>query len=504
MRQIRDVLRLVYDEKQSQRLVSIGLNIARRTISEYLFRFKNSGLSWPLADEIDDSVLEGKLFPNAQREIQQKLNTPDWAFIHESLKQKGSTLQVLHEEYLEQFPDGMQYSNFCRHYRIFHKSLRRWLRNTHKAGERVFVDYAGPTIEILNSKTGQSKKAQIFVGVLGASNYVFAEAVWSQKTANWIASHARMFEHFNGVPEVVVCDNLKAAVIRASKSNPVINPTYLDMAKHYGTFILPARPRKPKDKSKAEGGVLLVERWIMFRLRKRKFFDINELNTAISELLVSLNEKMFQKLPGSRLSRFRELDQPALKTLPLNPYVVREFRKSRVGMDYHIEVDGHFYSAPFQLSGKQVELQLTANTIEIIHGGRRVASHARNYEAGKTTQELHMDPAHRKFDRWDATEVLIWALSIGPATHDFLECLFKSLKYREQGYRITNSIKALAKEYPIGRLELACKRANEKGANEISSIRSILRNNLDRLPANTDATEASFDHNNIRGANYYH
>ena len=505
MRKIRDALRLVYEANMSQRQVHQSLKVSRNTIADYVFRAKNAGLTWPLPDHLDDLALEQLLFPNISLPMRLSKAAIEWHEIHQALKQKGATLQLLHEEYLDQTPDGVSYSHFCRQHRAFEKSLKRSLRQIHIAGEKVFVDYAGPTVTIRNLQTGETKEAQIFVGVLGASNYIYAEAVWNQRKENWIASHTRMFEHFGGVPIMVVCDNLKSAVIKACRTEPVIHPSYLDMAAHYGTAIFPARAYKPKDKAKAEGGVLIIERWILFRIRKQIFTSLTELNTTIKALLIEVNNRPFQKLPGSRLSAFQALDKPALKPLINQPYEHREFRKVRAGFDYHIDINNHYYSVPHVLTRKELEVILTAGLVEVLHLGQRVASHARSYDPGKTTDPAHMETAHRHFAQWDMEQDLDWALSVGPSTHAFLQVTLSKAPHRDFSYRWANSIKSLSREYGDERLEAACKRALDIGATETRNLRSILKNKLDQQVVNAPTMqEASFEHDNIRGADYYH
>ncbi|EQD71622.1 integrase catalytic subunit, partial [mine drainage metagenome] len=314
-----------------------SLNVSKDAVADYLTRAAAAGLAWPLPAELDDGDLEQRLFPAFTNASATAKVEPDWGDVHQSLKVKGATLQILHEEYLADHPDGMAYSYYCQRYRDYKKTLKRYMRQVHVAGDKVFVDYAGPTIKIvINRASGETKQAQIFVGVLGASGYIYAEAVWSQSLPNWIASHARMFEDFGGVPAVVVCDNLKAAVTRASRTDPTVHATYLDMAGHYGTMIIPARPYKPKDKAHAENGVLVVERWILFRLRKRVFTSLVELNTAIRELLAEANNRPFKKMPGCRRTAFETIDRPALNLLPVDRYEFAEFRRVRVGLDYHV------------------------------------------------------------------------------------------------------------------------------------------------------------------------
>ena len=505
MRKIRDVLRLINECSMSQRKVHESLKISRNAIADYVCRAQHVGLAWPLPGHLDDLALEQLLFPVVISPVTKLKEELDWHELHQELKQKGSTLQLLHEEYLDMHPDGMSYSNFCRQHRVYENSLKRSLRLIHIAGEKVFVDYAGPTVTIRNLQTGEIKEAQIFVGVLGASNYIYAESVWNQRKENWIASHVRMFEHFGGVPIMVVCDNLKSAVIKASRTEPVIHPSYLDMAAHYGTAIFPARAYKPKDKAKAEGGVLIIERWILFRIRKQIFTSLTELNTTIKALLIEVNNRPFQKLPGSRLSAFQALDKPALKPLINQPYEHREFRKVRAGFDYHIDINNHYYSVPHVLTRKELEVILTAGLVEVLHHGQRVASHARSYDPGKTTDPAHMETAHRHFAQWDMEQDLDWALSVGPSTHAFLQVTLSKAPHRDFSYRWANSIKSLSREYGDERLEAACKRALDIGATETRNLRSILKSKLDQQVVNQPTTqEANFEHDNIRGADYYH
>lgn len=507
MRQIRQVLRLAIASGQSQRSIARSLNISRDAVADYLTRAAAAGLSWPLPDDLDDGELERRLFPVARGGEKSAKQEPNWGEIHLALKPKGSTLQVLHEEYLADNPGGMAYSYFCQRYREYKQTLKRYMRQEHVAGDKVFVDYAGPTIKIVtNRTTGEVREAQIFVGVLGASRYIYAEAVWSQSLPNWIASHIRMFEHFGGVPAVVVCDNLKAAVTRASRNDPTVNDTYQDMANHYGTMIIPARPHSPKDKAYAENGVLVVERWILFRLRKRVFTDLVELNSAIRELLNDANNRSFQKLPGNRRTAFETIDRPALSGLPLHRYEFAEFVRVRVGLDYHVELDNrHFYSVPYVLVRREVDVRLTAETVEILHGGKRVASHPRALEPGKTTQPMHMDPAHRYLAEWDAERELDWALGVGANAHAFLQVVLAGQSRRELAIRAVGAMKSLARDYGEGRLESGCARALAIGATQVRNVKSILQSNLDLQPATPSTVqEANFDHDNVRGPGYYH
>lgn len=503
MRKIRQVLRLGLEAGMSQRSISSSLAISRAVVTDYLTRAAAAELTWPLPADMDDAKLEGKLFPLPVDSVRRP--EPNWELVHQELRAKGGTLQVLHQEFLAEHPFGVGYSLFCERYRQWQKSLKRYMRQPHVAGERVFVDYAGPTIGVHDPKTGETRKAQIFVGILGASNYTYAEAHWSQQLPNWIAAHTRMFEFFGGSPKIVVCDNLKSAVTKASRTEPVVHPAYQHLAEHYGTAILPARPRKPKDKSKVENAVLVVERWVLFRLRKRVFITLADLNAAIAELLAELNERPFQKLAGCRRSQFEVLDQPVLLPLPAEAFEYTEFRRVRVGLDGCFAVDDGTYSVPFALCKQSVDLRITAATIEVLHLGQRVASHVRADDAVPVIDPQHLRPNDRHFSQWNTVHELEWALSVGTQTQAFLQLLFSASTIKEQGYRSATALKRLQRDFGAERLEGACGRAIAIGANSLSSVRSILRTGLDQQqPPGADPQEAAFDHPNVRGSNYYH
>ena len=357
MRKIKEVLRLKWDAELSNRKIAKSCSIGRTAVAEYLWRAKKAGLSWPLPDGLDDLELDRRLFPAQTVTPPGQRVLPDWSQVHHELKRKGVTLFLLWEEYKEQHPDGLQYSRFCELYRQWHGRADLVMRQDHRAGEKLFVDYCGQTVPIVDGTTGHERQAQIFVAVLGASNYTFAEATSTQALPDWIASHERAFRFFGGVPQLVVPDNLKSGVSKACRYEPDLNPTYHDLAIHYGTAVLPARVRKPRDKAKVEAGVLLVERWILARLRNRAFFSLEELNQAIRQLLERLNQRPFRKLPGSRLSVFETVDRPALNPLPDQPFPYAQWKKARVNIDYHVDLDGHFYSVPYPLIHKKLDIR---------------------------------------------------------------------------------------------------------------------------------------------------
>lgn len=505
MRKIREVLRLRYEVGLSSRQVAASVRIARSSVGEYERRLAASGLSWPLPEGLSDADLERRLFPPPPTVPVDTRPLPDWSVIHEELRKPGVTLMLLWEEYHAAHPQGFAYSWFCEHYRAWAGKLDRVMRQTHRAGEKLFVDYAGQTVDIIDRHTGEVRTAQVFVAVLGASNYTYAEATWTQTLPDWIGAHVRAFEFLGGVSEVVVPDNLRSAVSKACRYEPDLNPSYAELAEHYGVAVLPARVRKPRDKAKAEGGVLLVERWILAALRHRTFFSLPELNTAIATLLERLNARAFRKLPGSRRSAFEQIDQPALRALPATPYVFATWKKVRVHIDYHVEVDGHYYSVPYALVSQQLDARLTAHTLECFHKGQRVASHARSHLKGRhTTVTEHMPRAHREYAQWTPQRLVRWAEKSGPATAGVISQVL-SRPHPQQGFRSCLGILRLAERFGQDRLEAACRRALLLGACRYKSIESILKRGLDRQPLpeqQTLALPATHDH--LRGPDYYH
>ena len=507
MRKIKEVLRLHYKLGLGLRQVGRSLHLPHSTVAEYLNRAKDAGLDWPLPEDLSDIQLEQRLFPPAPCLPTKDRPLPQWSEIHTELKRKGVTLSLLWEEYLALYPGGYQYSRFCDLYRDWTGKLTTSMRQIHKAGEKLFVDYAGHTLPIVDRNTGEIRQAQIFVAVLGASSYTFAEGTWSQALVDWIGSHGRALRFFGGVPQIIVPDNLKSGVSKPCRYEPDINPTYNDLALHYGTAIIPARVRKPKDKSKAEVAVqVVVERWILARLRNRTFFCLSEANAAIAELLEDLNSRPFKKLPGSRREAFGALDQPALRPLPQRPYEFAEWKKARVNIDYHIEVLGHYYSVPYQLLKQQLDVRFSATTVECLHKGQRVASHPRSYrKGGHSTLAEHMPKAHQEYAGWDAKRLIGWAATSGADTAALVEKILASWAHPQQGFRSALGLMRLGKLYGKDRLEAACKRALLKGATTYKSVASILETGLDQqalLEAEVPATPIK--HQNIRGNTYYH
>jgi transposase len=506
MRKIKEILRLKWDCGFGDRQIARSCGIARSTVGEYLRRASMAKLSWPLPEELTEARIEQLLFPPLPAIPAAERPLPIWADVHFELRsQKNVTLALLWEEYREQSQNGYQYSRYCDLYRAWTGKLHLWMRQEHKAGEKTFVDYCGQTVPINDPTAGAVREAQVFVAVLGASNYAYAEATWTQSLPDWINAHVRAFSFFHGVTELVCHDNLKNGVTRPCRYEPEGNQTYLNMLAHYGTASLPGRVRHPRDQAKVEAGVQIVQRWILARLRNRKFFSLAELNAEIGRLLENLNQRAFKKLPGSRRSQFETLDRPALKPLPLEPYVYSEWLKATVQLNYHIEVERHFYSVPYQLYKQVLEVRLTAQTVECLHKGQRVASHRRSFVPFKyTTVTEHMPPAHRHHAEWTPERLARWARQSGPLTVKLVEAIMESRLHPQQGFRACVGVMRLGKVYSAERLEAACGRALRLDAISYKSIKSILKSGLDRQPVPVSTPPAPpINHPNIRGSEYF-
>jgi transposase len=506
MRKIREVLRLRHACGLSERRIALAIGLSRSTVSDYLKRAGNAGIAWPVAAEIDDAALERQLFPSIDLAAEVARPLPDWNSVHKELKRRGVTLQLLWAEYRAEHDDGFCYSHFCERYREWLKTISPTMRQTHAAGEKLFVDWAGDTVPVFDAMTGEERRAHIFVAVLGASNYTYAEARWSEALPEWIGAHVNAFSAIGGVPGAVVCDNLKAGVTATCRYEPGINRTYQDLATHYDTAILPTRPRKPRDKAKVEVAVLIIERYVLARLRNRRFFSLFELNAAIREVVVDLNARIMRKLGVSRRELLETIERPALKELPSDPYQYAEWKKCRVAPDYHIEVERHYYSVPSRLIREQVEARITDRTIEIFHKGSRIASHPRsNVRHRHTTVREHMPSSHRRYAELTPARMMREARKIGPATIALVQAVMKAKPHPEQGFRACRGILRLAHSYGAARVEAACRRGNDIGATTYGSIASILRNGLDRAYAREPTPESPpIRHGNIRGTGYYH
>ncbi len=504
MRRVREILRLKWELGLSVRRIARSSGLSHPTVLRYIERAEGCGLSWPLPAELDDAELERRLFPPPPAPSVPRPQ-PDWLAVNREMKRKGMTLLVLWDEYKAAHPDGYEYATFCRHYKKWRGRLDVVMRQDHRAGEKLFVDYAGQTAGVIDRRTGEVREAQVFVAVLGASSYTYAEATWSQSMEDWIGSHVRTFEYFGAVPEIVVPDNLKSGVNKAHRYEPRLNRTYRGMGEHYGVAILPARPKKPRDKAKAEAGVLLVERWILARLRHLQVFCLSDLNEAIGELLKPLNARPFQKLPTCRRELFETLDRPAMRPLPPRPYEYAEWKTVRVHMDYHVEIERHYYSVPYQLIKEQLQARITANTVELLHKGRRVASHLRSRRrGGHTTVTAHMPRGHRAQAEWTPQRLIRWAGQVGASTAALVERIMAARPHPEQGFRSCLGIMRLGERYTENRLEAACRRAIALGSYSYKSVAAILKNGLDRKPLPPRTPELpNIDHHNLRGPGYF-
>lgn len=505
MRKVREVLRLRLQCGLSKRQIAASCQIGLGTVYEYVRRARDAGLCWPLPEGLDDAELERLLFPppkpaSAARPL------PDWPRVGRELRRKGVTLLLLWYEYRAQHPDGYGYSRFCELYNQWAGTVDPRMRQVHKAGEKLFVDYAGVTVPIFDSSG--VRQAQVFVATLGASSYTFVEASASQSLPDWIGSHVRAFAFFGGVPKIIVPDNLKSGVTSACYYEPEINATYQEMARHYGVAVLPARVRTPRDKAKVENAVQQVERWVLAPLRDRRFFSVAALNEALRPLAEQLNARPGPGLPAPRRELFESLDQPALHPLPEVPYELALWKKARVHIDYHVRVDEHFYSVPHHLIQQEVEVRLTGHTVELFHRGQRIASHLRSFrKGGFTTLPEHMPQNHREWGEWNPERLTNWASRTGPATAELVAAILASRPHPHQAYRSCLGILRLGKDYGAERLEAACSRALSARALTYRSVKSILVHRLDATPTAACPPAAlpapPLQHTNIRGADYY-
>ena len=506
MRKIREVLRLRHAAGLSIRQIKASTKLSVGAIQKLLAKADALGLSWPLPPELDDNQLARLLYPGADTRASRRLQVPDWSVIHQELKRKGMTKQLLWEEYTQQYPNRCySYSQFCDRYRHWCGLQKSSMRQSHQAGEKCFVDYCGPTVPIINASTGEIRQAQIFVGVLGASNYTYAEATLTQSLPDWLGSHVRMCNYFGGTSAMIVPDNLRSGVSKACRYDPELNPAYQQWAEHYQVAVVPARPYKPKDKAKAEVGVQIVERWILARLRHHTFFSLAELNQCIRALLDELNQKPFKQLPGNRRQAFEQLDQPALKPLPRYPYRYVDIKPVKVNIDYHVQYRQHHYSVPHQYVGETLVLHASDTLITLCFRQQSVATHARKHRPGMTTEPAHMPRRHQKHQQWTPGRLKHWAHDIGSETLKWVTTQLETKAHPEQAYRVCLGLLNLSRTYPRERLEAACRIANQAGLVRLKQVKSILSSNRDQLPEQLDLdTELPQDHENIRGPRTFH
>lgn len=506
MRKIREVLRLRLAAGLSIRKIQASTKVSVGGIQKLLARADELGLAWPLPEEIDDPALARLFYPGADTRVSTRYQVPDWAAVHQELKCKGVTKQLLWEEYTQQYPNRCySYSQFCERYARWRDRQKRSMRQAHRAGEKCFVDYCGQTVAIVNAATGEVRDAQVFVGVLGASNYTYAEGTWTQSLADWLGSHVRMLEYFGASPALLIPDNLKSAVSRACRYDPQLNPSYQQLAEHYQLAVVPARPYKPKDKAKAEVAVQVVERWILARLRHHTFFSLAELNQCLRALLDELNDKPFKQLPGNRRQAFERLDRPALRPLPRQRYQYVDIKTVKVNIDYHVQYGQHRYSVPHQYVGETLALHATKKLVTVYCHQQPVASHVRCDHPGTTTDPAHMPKRHQKHHQWTPGRLKNWARDVGPETLKWVTIQLQSRDHPEQAYRVCLGLLNLSRTYPAVRLDAACGLANRQGLRRLKQIDSILRSNRDRLPEQSaPTTPLPQDHDNIRGPKNFH
>jgi len=506
MRKIRDILRLRLAGGLSIRQINTSTKVSLGSIQKLLSKAAELELAWPLPDDLNDAQLARMFYPGADTRTTSRFQVPDWPVLNQELKHKGMTKQLQWEEYTQQYPNRcLSYSQFCDRFRHWRGLQKRSMRQIHKAGEKCFVDYCGHTVPIINADTGEIHAAEVFVGVLGASNKTYAEATWSQQLTDWLGSHVRMFDYFGGVTAMVVPDNLRSGVSRACRYDPDLNPSYQQWAEHYQVAVVPARPYKPKDKAKAEVAVQIVERWILARLRHHSFFSLAELNQCIAVLLEELNQRPFKQLPGNRQQAFEKLDKPALRPLPRHPYRYVDIKPVKVNIDYHVQYRQHHYSVPHQYVGEKLELHAGESLVTIYFRRQVVASHVRKHGSGMTTEAAHMPTRHRKHMQWTPARLRSWAGDLGLEVLKWVDKQLKSKAHPEQAYRVCLGLLNLSRQYPAQRLDAACRIANGASLNRLKQIKSILKSNRDRLPEQLELqAELPQDHENIRGPRNYH
>jgi len=506
MRNIREILRLKWVQARSHREIAQSVGVSAGVVCSAVRRAHTAGLTWEEVQKLGDEILEGKMYGRPGRRAQAR-PAPDYAWIHIERRRPSVTLELLHLEYLQAHPDGYRYTQFCGLYRRWLKKRGVTMRQVHHGGEKMFTDYAGKKPHVIDPKTGEIIPVELFLAVLGASNYTFAEATRTQRQPEWISSHSHAVQYFGGVAAAVVPDQLRSAVSSPCRYEPEVSRAFAEWAAHYGTTILPARPARPRDKAKVEVAVQIAERWIVARLRHEQHFSLDSLNARIAELLEELNAKTMRVYGCSRRQLFERLDQIALRSLPTERFTYGDWKTARVNIDYHVEVDHHYYSVHHRFCGEQVDCRSTATTIEIFHKHERVASHARSYERGRhSTVADHMPLAHQRHLQWSPSRLLHWASTIGEQTEALVRAILCDRPHPEQGYRSCLGILRLARRYGELRLEAACARAIVVRARSYRHVDSILKNGLDRLPLSDSAPSDSATtqtHDNIRGRTYY-
>lgn len=504
MRQIHEILRLKYQNKLTIREIARSCGIPTSTVGDYLKRAEAAAISWPLPEGLSEQQLLEKLMAVPAAELAPCQALPDWPYIHAELRRKSVTLQLLWQEYRRIHPEGYGYSRFCDLYQRWAGTLDPVLRQVHLPGEKMFVDWAGQTIPIHKGEDGTVWQAHLFVAVLGASNKTFAQAFADEKLVSWIAAHCHAYAFFQGVARVTVPDNLKTGVVQPCRYEPVIHRSYQEMAEHYGTVIIPARSKKPRDKAKVETGVQIAERQILAVLRDQRFFSVGELNQAIGPLLAKVNAQPFQKLKGSRNSWFEEVEKERLLPLPSNPFELGIWAKAKVNIDYHVVVENHYYSVPYSLVNQPVDVRLTDHTVEFFQASKRVAAHVRSHQNGRfTTLEEHRPKSHQKYLEWTPGRMVDWARTIGPNCARLVGTILEDRPHPEQGFRSCLGIIRLGKAVGNIRMEAACRRALHFHTCSYNSIKSILEKRLEAQPLEQELPLSSPSHENLRGGPYY-
>lgn len=505
MRELRDVLRLKYESRLPQRAIAQACGVGLGTITAYLQRAQAAGLSWPVPADLDDTALEARLFTRPAAPPAAARALPEWSAMHQELKQPGVTLMLLWHEYRAQQAQGYAYSQFCERYRQWARRLKPSMRQVHRAGEKLFVDFSGKRPHLVNPRTGEVIAVELFVGVLGASGLIYAEATRGQDLPSWVQAHIRMLDYYQGSPAVWVPDNLKSGVTSAHRYEPEVNRTYLELAQHYGAAVIPTRVARPRDKPKVEVSIQIAQRWIVAVLRHQTFFTLADLNAAIRTRVDAINERPMKGIGVSRRTLFEQLDRPALRPLPATRYELAEWKRCRVNIDYHVEADHNFYSVPYQLVHEHVDARVTVATVEVFFRSQRVASHARVTGRGRfITRVEHMPHAHRAHAEWTPSRLIAWAQQTGPATGRLVAGILERRPHPEQGYRACLGLMRLGREHGADRLDAACARAERLGSYRFRTVDHILRHQQDRLPLEEPApSRPALTHENVRGATYY-
>jgi transposase len=519
MRQIKEVLRLRHQAKLSQRQVALTVGLGKSSVADYVARAERAQLDWEKINSLSEQELEQLLFHQLGRHEPAGRAPIDLAWVRREMRRSGVTLQLLWNEYAEgasaQRPAVLpyQYSQFCDAYARHRRTLKPVMRQEHRAGEKLFVDYSGVRPHIIDPLTGETIDVELYVAVMGASNYTYVEATRSQQLPDFVGATTRALEYLGGVPQIIMPDQLRSAVSRPCLYEPEINATFAEMSRHYGCAIVPARPRKPRDKAKVEVGVQIAQRWILACLRNRMFFSLDELNIAISELCERLNARPLSKRTESRSELFETVDRPAMTTVPASRYVLGQWRLD-VGVppDYLVNFDNRLYSVPSALIGQRVDIRATVTTVEVFHKHQRVASHIRSY--GLKTKPIvaaeHRPRSHREYGEWPPERFVSWARSVGPNVGELIETMLSSERHPELRYRSALGVIRLAKSYGSERADAACQRAVAIHSPSYRSVQTILKHGLDRspLPTEGDATQPSAasktpPHEHVRGAEYF-